>query len=87
MTGENVRHALAGVENVLTNVGKTDLADVFQKSDPHILLEKTTEIFRIKRDDCRGILQRNRLAVMRIHIIRNGDQTGTFRIVRAAALL
>ena len=39
--GKNLRDALVRVKDILAYMGKTDLTDIFQKGNSHILFEKT----------------------------------------------
>ena len=41
VAGKNLRDALVRVKDILADMGKTDLTDIFQKGNSHILFEKT----------------------------------------------
>lgn len=45
MAGQDVHDAVAGTEKILTDVGKTNLIDVFQEGDSHIFFKISAEIF------------------------------------------
>ena len=86
MTGKNFRDALIGVENIAADMGKAHLVDKLQEGDPHTFFEKAAEIFRIQCNDSGGLLQGNRLSVVRIYIVGHSNEACAFRIAETAIL-